>query len=138
MAYQWGATVSASGASAQLGFDITYFYGGNDVIVTVKEAIRCTAGWVGDDFNTVRMWGSHVANRSNVPINLSAGQQIELQAVAKTYTRKYGVATTGSVYGDIQGFELGTPSASRAWSVDPLPYLAPQSVTGLAVPHPGP
>ena len=133
MAYQWGATVSASGASAQLGFDITYFYGGNDVIVTVKEAIRCTAGWVGDDFNTVRMWGSHVANRSNVPINFSAGQQIELQAVAKTYTRKYGVATTGSVYGDIQGFELGTPSASRAWSVDPLPYLAPQSVTGLTV-----
>ena len=132
MAITWGNTVSASGAACQLGIDFSVVAtSGATSNLRCLVYLRCTAGWVGDNYNTLNVYGSHIQTKQNIPISLSAGSQMLLTTVDRNFTRKIGEPVTGAAGASLEGFQLGTPTVSKSWTLDPLPYSGPAAPSNV-------
>lgn len=125
MAITWGPVQTASGTKVQLGLDFSTATYATYQRVTAIVYLRCTAGWVSDNYNTLVVYGSMSHSVTNVPASLSAGQQTELGRVSKDVNRKYGSVVPVSVSARLDAFTVGTPTASKTHNVPAIAYTAP-------------
>lgn len=126
MAITWGPVqTAAAGGKGQLGLDFTTSTYATYQKVTAIVYYRCTAGWVSDNYNTLVVYGAISHTVTNVPISVSAGQQIELARVSTNVNRKYGSVVPVSVSARLDNFIAGTPTASKTHNVPAMAYSAP-------------
>lgn len=151
MAITWGQVQSAQGASVQLGLDFSTATQATSQTVVAIVYLRCTAGYVSDNYNTLVFYGGVSKSISNVNGSISAGQSHELGRASFTVPRLHGRANSYTVGARLDGYTVGTPSVTKDGSVPaagynsparPLLYVTRQSdsrvqITWDATPDPG-
>lgn len=137
MAITWGPTRSSSGGTVlQLGIEFATSTYDTYQKVTARAYLRCTAGSVGDNLNSLSFSGGISGTISNVSASLRAGQSIQLGSVSKNVTRQYGSATSTSVTATLSGIELIgsalTASASNSTPARAYAKPTPPSFSSLS------
>lgn len=125
MAITWGPVQSAQGASVQLGLDFSTATQATSQTVVAIVYLRCTAGYVSDNYNTLVFYGDVSKSISNVNGTISAGQSHELGRATFTVPRLQGRANAYAVGARLDGYTVGTPSVTKNGSVPSAGYNSP-------------
>ncbi|MFP7706362.1 hypothetical protein [Trueperella sp. LYQ141] len=121
----WGSPVSGQGTTVQIGIDMQVASTQNTDTVTLTAYLSCSAGWVSDSYNKLVFYGEIAQTFTNVPVNIKAGQQIQLGQVSKTFTKQPGVEYSVSFGVRLEEFQTGTPSMVVTHIVRPMAYQVP-------------
>lgn len=127
MAISWGPVQSTNGGTqVRLGLDFSTATSASSQTVVAIAYLQCLAGSVTDNYNTLVFYGGVSSSASNVNGTISAGQVHEVGRATFTVARLHGRNNTYSVGVRLDGYTVGTPSATKSGYVPAAGYNAPE------------
>lgn len=127
MAISWGPVQSTNGGTqVRLGLDFSTSTGASSQTVVAIAYLQCLAGSVIDNYNTLVFYGDVSSSSSNINGTISSGQVNEVGRATFTVARLHGRNNTYSVGARLDGYTVGTPSATKSSYVPAMGYNAPE------------
>ncbi len=109
-----------------MGLDFSTSTGASSQTVVAIAYLQCLAGSVIDNYNTLVFYGAVSSSSSNVNGTISSGQVNEVGRATFTVARLHGRNNTYSVGVRLDGYTVGTPSATKSGYVPAAGYNAPE------------
>lgn len=128
MAITWGPVQSINGGGTQvrLGLDFSTSTGASTQMVVAVAYLQCLAGSVSDNYNSLTFYGALSKTFTNVDASVSVGQIKEIGRTSGNLRRLYGEPNHYSVGARLDGYTVGTPSATKSGYVPAAGYNAPE------------
>lgn len=128
MAISWGPVQSINGGGTRVRLGLDFSTATYDTSQTVRAIayLECLAGSVTDNYNTLVFYGAVSSSASNINGTISAGQVNEVGRATFTVARLYGQNNPYSVGVRLDGYTVGTPSATKSGYAPAAGYSAPE------------